>query len=128
MQQLIYDRTEQDKGKLNAPMLTRIEAWTSYLSSVLEEHGYFASIDMREEVWQMSDIPTYGDIDRIRRNVDALQAGFYSLPDWREIVHNNTMDYIQANALEWDLQILHDWLQRMCAAFAYSGEVYGGEI
>lgn len=128
MQPLIYDRTEQSKGKLSAAMLTRIETWTAYLSGLLAEYGYLAVVDVREETWQMSDIPTRGDIDRIRRNVDALQNGFYSLPDWREIVYNNTMDYVQANALEWDLQTLYDWLQRMCAAFIYSGEVYGGEI
>lgn len=127
MQQLIYDRTEQNKGKLSAAMLNRIETWTAYLSGLLAEYGYLAVVDVREEAWQMSDIPTRGDIDRIRRNVDALQTGFYSLPDWREIVYNNTMDYVQANALEWDLQTLYDWLQRMCAAFIYSGEVYGGE-
>ena len=75
----------------------------------------------------MSDFPTRGEVDRIRRNVDALQAGFYSLPDWREIVYNNTLGYEQANALEWDLYTIYVWLERMVAAFVYAGEIYAGE-
>ena len=65
----------------------------------------------------MSDFPYRSEIDRIRHNVDNLQQGFYSLPDWREIVYNNTIDFNQANALEWDLQTIDIWLQRMMAAF-----------
>ncbi len=59
-------------------------------------------------LWYQSDIPTRGEIDRIRRNVDALQTGFARLPDWREILYNNTVDFGQANALEWDLQRIYD--------------------
>ena len=76
----------------------------------------------------MSDFPYRSEIDRIRHNVDNLQQGFYSLPDWREIVYNNTIDFNQANALEWDLQTIDIWLQRMMAAFFYCGELYSGEV
>lgn len=69
------------------------------------------------DYWTREDLPTRGEVDRIRRNVDALQAGFYSLPDWREIVYDNTMHYTQANALEWDLQRLYDWLRAMVSNF-----------
>jgi hypothetical protein len=68
-------------------------------------------------LWYQSDIPTRGEIDRIRRNVDALQTGFARLPDWREILYNNTVDFGQANALEWDLQRIYDWMNAMTAAF-----------
>lgn len=68
-------------------------------------------------LWYQSDIPTRGEIDRIRRNVDALQTGFARLPDWREILYNNTVDFGQANALEWDLQRIYDWMNAMVAAF-----------
>ena len=70
-----------------------------------------------DDLWIESDIPTRSDIDRIRRNVDALQTGFQSLADWRDIIYNNTMDFNQANALEWDLQRLYDWLQAMASGF-----------
>lgn len=70
-----------------------------------------------DDLWIESDIPYRAEIDRIRTNVDALQTGFASLPDWQEIVYNNTMTFGQANALEWDLQRIYDWLQAMANGF-----------
>lgn len=70
-----------------------------------------------DELWIESDIPYRSEIDRIRTNVDALQTGFASLPDWRDIIYNNTMTFGQANVLEWDLQRLYDWLQSMVEGF-----------
>mgnify|MGYP000619558682 FL=1 len=109
----------------NAEFYNRLEQWTTYLSAQLRSYGYSVTVQTRE--WTRTDYPTRTEVDRIRRNVDALQAGFYSLPDWREIVYNNTLGYEQANALEWDLQSIYTWLQRMVASFWYSGEIYGGE-
>ena len=109
----------------NAEFYNRLEQWTTYLSAQLRSYGYSVTVKTRE--WTRTDYPTRTEVDRIRRNVDALQAGFYSLPDWREIVYNNTLGYEQANALEWDLQSIYTWLQRMVASFWYSGEIYGGE-
>ena len=109
----------------NAEFYNRLEQWTTYLSAQLRSYGYSVAVQTRE--WTRTDYPTRTEVDRIRRNVDALQAGFYSLPDWREIVYNNTLGYEQANALEWDLQSIYTWLQRMVASFWYSGEIYGGE-
>lgn len=143
MQQLVYDRTERNKGTASVIMLNRLETWTTYLAAQLRGYGYAVSVTPRAEVpeqtyplydeatetitgyytipahteWLMSDFPTRGEVDRIRRNVDALQAGFYSLPDWREIVYDNTLGYDQANALEWDLQRLYDWLRAMVSSF-----------
>ena len=153
MQQLVYDRTERNKGTASVIMLNRLETWATYLAAQLRGYGYAVSVTPRAEVpeqtyplydeatetitgyytipahteWLMSDFPTRTEVYRIRRNVDALQQGFYSLPDWREIVYNNTLGYEQANALEWDLQAIYTWLQRMVASFMYSGEIYGGE-
>lgn len=109
----------------NAEFYNRLEQWTTYLAAQLRSYGY--SVTVQTRTWTRTDYPTRTEVDRIRRNVDALQAGFYSLPDWREIVYNNTLGYEQANALEWDLQSIYTWLQRMVASFWYSGEIYGGE-
>ena len=123
MDDLVFDRTEQKKGKLHTALLNRIEDWTGYLAGRLRAQGYETEIAPYRrhggseaeaaDRWTKEDIPTRPEIDRIRVNVEALQEGFYSLPDWREIVYNNTMDYNQANALEWDLQTIYDWLGRM---------------
>lgn len=123
MDNLIFDRSAPVAQ--NAADWNRLETWTAYLAAQLRSYGYSVTVQTRE--WTRTDYPTRTEVDRIRRNVDALQAGFYSLPDWREIVYNNTLGYEQANALEWDLQSIYTWLQRMVASFWYSGEIYGGE-
>lgn len=122
----ITEWMQTSDGALNFVMLNRLETWTAYLAAQLRSYGY--SVTVQTRTWTRTDYPTRTEVDRIRRNVDALQAGFYSLPDWREIVYNNTMHYTQANALEWDLHTIYVWLGRMVAAFMYSGEIYGGEV
>ena len=110
----------------NAEFYNRLETWTTYLAVQLRSYGYAVTVTTRE--WTRTDYPTRTEVDRIRRNVEALQQGFYNLPDWREIVYNNTLGYEQANALEWDLHTIYVWLERMVAAFVYTGEIYAGEV
>lgn len=112
----------------NAEDLNRIEDWTKWLADMLDYYGYPPDVAFRDGPWVDSDLPTRTDIDRIRSNVDALQTGFASLPDWREIVYNNTMGWEQANAIEWDLSRIYVWLGRMVSAFWYAGEIYAGEV
>ena len=112
MDNLIFNRSG---GYYNAADLNRVEAWTQYLAGLLLGQGYSIPVTVKTD-WTRTDMPTQSQIDRIRRNVDALQTGFYSLPDWRDIVYNSTMNATQANALEWDLHAIETWLNRMLAA------------
>ena len=105
------------KGAWTAADLSRMEARTAYLYDVLLQYGYTAVTTPQQGEWTESDTPTRSDIDRIRRNADALQTGFQQIGDWRDIIYNNTMDFNQANALEWDLQRLYDWLQATVNGF-----------
>lgn len=125
MDDLIWNHSKYEPW--NASDFNRLETWTTYLAAQLRGYGYAVTVATR--TWTRTDYPTRGEVDRIRRNVDALQAGFYSLPDWREIVYDNTLGYEQANALEWDLHALYVWLGRMIAHFDFlrSGEIYAGE-
>ena len=95
----------------------RLEEWTIMLAQVLEVYGY--SVPVESHTWMHADKLSLQQVNRIRRNIDALQTGFYSLPDWREILYNNTLNYVQANALEWDLQRIYDWLGAMFEAFRW---------
>ena len=134
MDSLIYDRTEQDvrteaeKAYVTPDFLNRVEEWTSFLADRLKDYGYTAKVQLKSGTWVMGSRIYRSEMDRIRKNVDALQNGFCSLPDWREIVYNNTVDFKQMNALEWDLQTISVWLDRMAAIFYYSGEVFCGEV
>ena len=118
---LVTDRAQNDitakteKAYYNAADLNRVELWTQYLAGLLHSYGYTVPVTVKTN-WTVYDVPFLEDINRIRTNVDALQTGFYSLPDWREIVYNNTLDFNQANALEWDLNAIETWLNRMLAA------------
>lgn len=111
--------------RYNARDLNRIEAHTRILADLLNGYGYWVAVQTRG--WLPSDPPNRGDVDRIRHNVDALQNVFYAMPDWREIVYNNTADFTQTNALEWDLHILYIWLERMVSAFRHSGTTQAGQ-
>lgn len=104
------------KGAWNASDLNRIENWTIYLTDFLAQQGYTANTFLRRTAWTKADFPTRSDIGRIRRNVEALQNYFFALPDWREIVHNGTMNFDQANVLEWDLGRIEIWLQELVKA------------
>ncbi len=110
----------------NAKDLNRIEAHTRLLVDRLNSYGYMVDVQTKQQ-WEDLDIPTRGEIDRIRSNVDALQTAFYAMPDWRKILYNNTVDFKQTNALEWDLYILYIWLFRMLSAFRHSGTAHSGQ-
>lgn len=134
MPHLVYDRTQSDisrrtqKAYWNAEDVNRVESATGYLRDMLAIYGYSVAITTKTD-WTMEDYPTRAEVDRIRANIDALQTGFYALPDWREIVYNNTLDFGQANAMEFDLQAAYVWLQRMIANLEIelrSGEIYAG--
>lgn len=93
--------------------LNRVEAWTEYLNNLLADNGYNTNIGIVKTDWSASDYLYLSDQERIRENIEALRNAFHDLPDWTEIIHTETMDYKQANALEEDLNILCKWLEAM---------------
>lgn len=114
---------------LNYWDLNRVERNTDFILRILRQCGYNPKNYGIDRDWAMPDIPTRSQIDRVRRNVDALQEGFLLLPEWREIVYNNTVDAGQMNAIEWDLRLLDQWLVRLQkGVFIYSGDVFAGEV
>lgn len=118
MDELQYKR--ESAVPLNYEDLNRIEDWTRYLAGLLSARGY--EIFVKTKVWSMKSVPYRKEIDRIRKNINRLHQGFYSLPDWREITYTNSLEFAQVNTLEWDLKTIYTWLSRMVAAFYHSGE------
>lgn len=112
---------------LNYWDLNRIEYNTRYCYDWLQQQGYGTQTLTTKTNWTKEDIPLWSDILRIRQNVDYLQDCFFAIPEWREIVYNNTIDADQMNAFEWDLHLIDVWLSRLVSMFVYSGEVYAGE-
>lgn len=132
MDNLNWNHTPEEA--LAHEILNRIEAHTKTLRDLLQGYGYYVRLEDIKTDWTRTDFLTPAELDRIRRNINALQDGFYSLPDWRELVQKflpdgrETLDAQQINAKEYDLQALYVWVDRMVAAFCYAGEIYAGEV
>lgn len=123
MDSLIYNR--ESPVPLNFEDLNRIESWTQMLSDYLNAYDYSVIVHTRQ--WSQSDIPWQDEIDRIRRNVEKLYNTFHYLPEWKQITYTNSFDYHQVNALEWDLNTIYTWLERMVSILWHSNEFNAGE-
>lgn len=123
MDSLIYNR--ESPVPLNFEELNRIESWTQMLSDYLNAYDYSVIVHTRQ--WSQSDIPWQDEIDRIRRNVEKLYNTFHYLPEWKQITYTNSFDYHQVNALEWDLNTIYTWLERMVSVFWHADEFNAGE-
>lgn len=131
----ITDRTERDaltamqlqsttledlKGALNPSDLMRIEGNCQYVHDLLLSYGYSADVTIRLD-WAMDDLPTYGEITRIRKNVQALLDGFYTVWGALPIEITQYLDYEGANSLEGNLLKLKTLIELMLTSFRYSG-------
>ena len=123
MEELNFSRT--DAVSFNAADLNRIEEWTEALSSYLNSLGY--SVKVFTKRWTQKDIPWKDEIDRIRENVEKLYKAFQYNPDWRKISYSGSLNYNGANDIEWDLNSVYIWLNRMAAVFIYSNDCYLNE-
>ena len=123
MDNLIYNR--ESPVPLNFEDLNRIEGWTQALSDYLNAYDYTVIVHTRR--WSQSDIPWQDEIDRIRRNVEKLYNAYHYLPEWKQITYTNSFDYHQVNAVEWDLNTIYTWLERMVSIFWHSDEFSAGE-
>lgn len=117
---------DMDEAFWQARDLNRIQDWAQYLAGLLTLWGYPAQAQSKRR-WLDGDIPNRPEIDRIRRDVDALQGAFLPLPDWREILYANSMGWRKANDIEWDLQALETWLGRLEQSQWGAGEIGSGE-
>lgn len=103
------------KGAWNASDAQRVEAWTDYLADQLQTCGY--DISTYPDTWEPDEFFLRSKMDQLRRGIEALRNGFFAIPDWREIQYENTLDYSQANAYEWDLQQVEGWSSALIQGF-----------
>ncbi len=119
--QPIYDRTQADvdtirldptnantKGAYNYEDLNRIENNCEYVMNLLNNSGLFyipVEISVKTD-WNVKDIPHIKEINRIRNNIITLMNGMNLGEEYKEIEFSNTMDYVKANILEKDLDLI----------------------
>lgn len=103
LERLIFDRISNDivegnkKGYYNYNDLNRIETWCKYLSSVLNNYNYKNKINCKLN-WNMSSLPTYSELERIRKNILLLQESYFSFSKVFGTMQNMTIE--KANIIE----------------------------
>lgn len=125
-QKPIYDRTQADvdlikldptnannKGAYNYTDLNRIENNCKYVMNLLNNSGlfYIPVIIKVKTDWNVRDIPHIKEINRIRQNIITLMNGMRLGDGYKEIEFSDTMDYIKANILEKDLEMIKDIIE-----------------
>lgn len=122
----IYDRTQADvdlirldptnennKGAYNYTDLNRIENNCKYVMTLLNNSGLFyipVVIEVKTD-WNVRDIPHIKEINRIRQNIITLMNGMKLGDGYKEIEFSDTMDYIKANILEKNLEMIKDIIE-----------------
>lgn len=140
--QPITDRTEADvtyaethrdnatpnKGALNYTDLSRIETNCQYIEQQLNRHGYYVYLITKTD-WAVTDFPTHGEIDRIRRNVGKLISCYAQMPGSPDIRFWDSLDWQDTNSLEQNLANIDTLIQWMMAGFRRCGgfNFYSGE-
>ena len=135
----VFDRTPDDiksddpqtyeKAFLNAKDLNRIESNTAIVAQALQVQGYrLMGLMLRADPWEMSDIPTTGQIDRICQNIIALGQSYYGRNWTAELVATSErLDYNDINRVEENLLFLKEMLERMVAGFKRSDTFYASK-
>jgi hypothetical protein len=131
---LITDRTQADlvndtdKAYIDYADLNRIENAVTSISAWLNSAGYKNTITARAAPWEMTDIRTQSDMDRLRDNIKALRAVFSGYATTPATPASITYDSIaQANAIEQILADLDALEANMEADYRYSAEPISGE-
>lgn len=127
----VTDRTAADvtalneKGTFNPTAANRIESNTEYLSDLLDSLGY-NNTETHVTDWDRSDFPYAAQMERIRSNV-ALLVSVYHATGTTVPVSLEHPNFTDMNNVELVLSELNDMIERMVAAFYYSGEIFAGE-
>lgn len=128
----ITDRTLQDvrnkdgiRAYLNYWDLNRIEMDTEYLADMLNGYGYNQNLSHKTD-WLMSDFPYVVETERIRTNILELLEVYHEqetqLPTTLE-----KLDWKKLNAVEKNLKLMYEMIERMEHSFRYCGTFYSGE-
>lgn len=108
---LIFDRTIEDiqnltdKAYIDYNDLNRVESAIKWVSYTLNRYGYRNTTHNKLN-WQMGDFRTDTEMDRLRENINAIRAAYYT-PDSTPLTPSKITytSIYQANAIE---KIIYD--------------------
>lgn len=119
----IYDRTQSDvneiknnplssntKGAFNCSDLNRIENNTIYVANLFAQvYGFSLNLQTKTN-WSIENIPTIKEINRIRNNVLKISQEIF-IENFQNIEFSKTINYVKANALEYNLLLIKNTLE-----------------
>ena len=133
MDKLIYDRTEldvknkTDKGYHNISDLNRVEEWCRYLADLLTSYNYRVDITTKTN-WQLTDMRTVAEMERIRKNVALLKSTYFNIPQNLPVPSNlNPINISKANDIERILEDINKIIVSMEREFIHSGVACVGQ-
>lgn len=142
MEQLIYDRTQEDveyaskhpesteflKGAYNYTDLNRVETKVKELNELLNKYNYIASIPTIKLDWSKTDFFTKADSIRYLDNINKIRQA-YVVKDTTPAtpVTLNNLNYAKANDIEKILADIEDLIHGMEQYFVYNGVANSGQ-
>lgn len=119
---------ERSKGAYSYTDLNRVEDAVAFLHQRLGELGYDTPQPVTR-TWTVYDVPTEADMTRYLNNVKAIRDAlsvYSTTPNVPASMHKLTFQ--GANDIERILLDVERLAENMVFTFAYSGEIYGGEL
>lgn len=127
----ILDTLIVDRGPdahYNATDLNRVGEAVLYVSDLLMQYGYSATVNPRTD-WEMTDFPTETAMRAYLADVAALRDAYFTLPTTPELPESMAyLGYEGANAIEKLLADVAQIIEWMIASFHYAGQFYSGEL
>ena len=142
MEQLIYDRTQEDveyasnhpesteflKGAYNYTDLNRVETKVKELNELLNKYNYIVSIPTIKLDWSKTDFFTKADSIRYLDNINKIRQAYLvksTTPATPATLNN--LNYVKANDIEKILADVEDLIHGMEQYFVYSGVANSGQ-
>ena len=119
--------TDRVGGHYNATDLNRVCGAVQYVAERLRTIGYAINIAPKTD-WTISDIPRAAQMERYLQDVATLRNALVigTTPPVPSDMDDLTVD--EANNIERILLDVEAAINRISAAWFYSGELYGGEV
>lgn len=114
----------------NPADLNRVELNTLYLTGYLLALNYVVTLESTKTDRNFTRLEFADELSRVERNIDAVAAGFIEPPGYdgpKAWVAGTPFDYIEANRLERNLQLLYMWATGVVASFKRCGTFTCGE-
>lgn len=117
------------KGAWNYTDANRVNQCLQQCVSQLALMGYdVSSIVIPEAGWTASSDFYLEDLQALIDAMQSIYNHYFDVPEWSSIEGLPTFNYVAANALEHNLQLVNDAIVYEQQSWMYSGEVFCGEV